>query len=66
LNGKPHPAEGSNPARFPPIAFRVSDLDKAVQRLQVHGVDLPWGIEGHDESRWVMFFDPAGNLIELT
>ena len=66
IKGKPHPAEDSDPARFPLFAFRVNDLDEAVERLQVHGVDLPWGIEGHDESRWVMFLDPAGNLIELT
>jgi catechol-2,3-dioxygenase len=66
LKGEPHPAEGSDPARFPLFAFRVNDLDEAVERLQEHGVDLPWGIEGHEESRWVMFHDPAGNLIELT
>jgi hypothetical protein len=26
---------------------------------------LPWGIEGDARSRWVMFHDPAGNLVEL-
>ena len=66
LKGKPQPAVDSEPDRFPLFAFRVDDLDNAVERLQAHGVDLPWGIEGHEVSRWVMFHDPAGNLIELT
>lgn len=66
LKGKPHPAEDADPSRFPLFAFRVNDLDKAVERLQAHGVELPWGIEEGSGSRWVMFYDPAGNLIELT
>lgn len=66
LKGKPQPAVDPEPDRFPLFAFRVDDLDNAVERLQAHGVDLPWGIEGHEGSRWVMFHDPAGNLIELT
>ena len=41
-------------------------VDQAVARLESHGVDLPWGVEGEAGSRWVMFHDPAGNLIELT
>ena len=66
LRGKPHPAEDPDPERFPLFAFRVQDLDNAVGRLQANGVELPWGIEGQGDSRWVMFHDPAGNLIELT
>jgi catechol 2,3-dioxygenase-like lactoylglutathione lyase family enzyme len=66
LKGKPRPAEDPYPDRFPLFAFRVDDFDRAVERLQAHGVDLPFGIEGHDDARWVMFHDPAGNLIELT
>jgi catechol 2,3-dioxygenase-like lactoylglutathione lyase family enzyme len=66
LKGKPHPAEDSEPTRFPLFAFRVDDLDEAVKRLQAHGVELPWGVEEGYDSRWVMFHDPAGNLIELT
>jgi len=27
--------------------------------------ELPWGIEEDAGSRWVMLYDPAGNLIEL-
>jgi catechol-2,3-dioxygenase len=53
------------PARFPLIAFAVDDLDVAVDHLRAHQVDLPWGIEEDADSRWVMFHDPAGNLIEL-
>ena len=66
LKGRPQPAENPEPPRFPIYAFRVSDLDQAVARLEAHGVDLPWGVEGEGESRWVMLHDPAGNLIELT
>ena len=66
LKGKPQAAEDSDPPRFPLFAFRVNDLDQAVGRLQAHGVALPWGVEERKGSRWVMFHDPAGNLIELT
>jgi catechol 2,3-dioxygenase-like lactoylglutathione lyase family enzyme len=66
LKGKPRPAENSDPSRFPLFAFRVDDLDAAVERLQAHRVELPWGVEERVSSRWVMFYDPAGNLIELT
>lgn len=65
LNGKPSPARAANPTRFPIIALAVDDLQRAVQRLKAHDVSLPWGIEGGPEARWVMFHDPAGNLIEL-
>jgi catechol-2,3-dioxygenase len=47
------------------IAFAVADLSAAVERLQAHQVALPWGVESDEHSRWVMFHDPAGNLIEL-
>jgi catechol 2,3-dioxygenase-like lactoylglutathione lyase family enzyme len=66
LKGKPRPAENADPSRFPLFAFRVSDLDEAVERLKAHGVEVPWGIEVRGDARWVMFYDPAGNLIELT
>ena len=65
LKGRPMHPENPVPERFPVIAFAVNDLDGAVQRLRDHGIDLPWGTEGNDVSRWVMFRDPAGNLIEL-
>jgi len=65
LKGQPMSARNSVPARFPVVAFAVDDLDAAIERLHVHGVELPWGIEEDADSRWVMFRDPAGNLIEL-
>ncbi len=51
--------------RFPVVAFSVADLESAVEKLRLHGVDLPWGVETNDSGRWVMFHDPAGNLVEL-
>jgi catechol 2,3-dioxygenase-like lactoylglutathione lyase family enzyme len=65
LKGLPSPAQEAIPARFPLVAFAVDDLDTAVDRLNAHGVALPWGVEADAASRWVMFNDPAGNLIEL-
>ncbi len=65
LRGLPHPAEDAVPARFPVVAFRVPHLEHAIARLEAAGVPLPWGIEGEAGSRWVMFHDPAGNLVEL-
>jgi len=65
LKGHPVPAQNSTPERFPVIAFGVDDLDTALARLQQHQVALPWGIEKDADSRWVIFYDPAGNLIEI-
>jgi catechol 2,3-dioxygenase-like lactoylglutathione lyase family enzyme len=65
LKGHPVPAQDPVPPRFPLIAFAVEDLDIAVDRLRAHHVELPWGVEEDPDSRWVMFHDPAGNLIEL-
>jgi len=65
LKGRPVPAQDAAPARFPLIALAVDDLDAAEQNLRLHGVELPWGIEADANSRWVMFHDPAGNLVEL-
>ena len=64
-HGRPRPPEDPQPERFPVLAFGVGDLDAAVDTLKEHGVALPWGIESNPASRWVMFHDPAGNLIEL-
>jgi predicted enzyme related to lactoylglutathione lyase len=66
LKGKPVPAQDTDSERFPLFALGVADLDAAVARLKAHGVELPWGIEESQGTRWVMFYDPAGNLIELT
>jgi len=65
LQGRPVAAQNAVPPAFPLVAFAVDDLEPALERLQEHGVRLPFGV-GHDvHSRWVMFYDPAGNLIEL-
>ncbi len=65
LKGRPFPPLDPGSARFPIVAFAVDDLDAAIERLRAHHSDLPWGIEEDGGSRWVMFYDPAGNLIEL-
>jgi catechol 2,3-dioxygenase-like lactoylglutathione lyase family enzyme len=65
LKGHPVPAQNADPSRFPIIAFAVSDFDAAVERLLAHDVKLLRGVEQDALSRWVMFHDPAGNLIEL-
>jgi catechol-2,3-dioxygenase len=61
------PASDGDPGRerFPAVAFAVPDLDRAVEHLRARDVPLPWGIETHGQARWVMFHDPAGNLVEL-
>jgi catechol 2,3-dioxygenase-like lactoylglutathione lyase family enzyme len=51
--------------RFPVVAFSIPNLDKGVEKLRMHGVSLPWGVESNARGRWVMFRDPEGNLIEL-
>ena len=65
LKGKPVSAQDAEPSPFPLIAFAVDDLDPAVERLRAHHVQLPWGVEENAEARWVLFHDPAGNLVEL-
>jgi catechol 2,3-dioxygenase-like lactoylglutathione lyase family enzyme len=65
LQGRSLPPLDPVPARFPIVAFAVDDLDAAVDHLRALQIDLPWGIEEDSDSRWVMFYDPAGNLIEL-
>jgi len=65
LQGRPRPAENAVPSRFPILALSVSNLENAMARLEANAVEMPWGIEKGANSRWVMFHDPAGNLIEL-
>lgn len=65
LKGRPSPARDTDPERFPVVAFAVDSLDVALVRLHAHQVELPWGIEQDAHSHWAMFYDPAGNLIEL-
>jgi catechol-2,3-dioxygenase len=65
LHGVPVPARDAHPERFPLFALTIDDFDAALKRLAAHQIALPWGIEHNSGSRWVMFYDPAGNLIEL-
>lgn len=61
--GKPVVTEPGD--RFPLLAFRASSIDPLAERIKAHGIKLPWGVEEDDVSRWIMFHDPAGNLIEI-
>jgi catechol 2,3-dioxygenase-like lactoylglutathione lyase family enzyme len=65
VKGQPVPARNSESPHFPLIAFAVEELDRAVEHLVAHGVELPWGIQTGQDTRWVVFADPAGNLIEF-
>lgn len=65
VKGRAAPKSDTLDPRFPRLAFEVTDLDEAVTRLRQHAVELPWGVEQRETTRWVMFYDPAGNLIEL-
>ena len=65
LKGSPVAAQNAEPDHFPLFALAVDDLDAMLNRLEKHQVALPWGVAGNAGERWVMFHDPAGNLIEL-
>jgi len=65
LPGQPHKIQGSVQSRFPVLAFAVNDLHDVVHQLNAHDIEMPWGIEEDSDSRWVMFYDPGGNLIEV-
>jgi catechol-2,3-dioxygenase len=65
LRGRPLPAEDPDPPRFPVIAITVDDFVAALDRLAAAEIPLPWGVEEDADSRWVMFQDPGGNLIEI-
>jgi catechol 2,3-dioxygenase-like lactoylglutathione lyase family enzyme len=65
LPGQPHKVHDSKQSRFPVIAFSVDDLHEVIHQLKSHDVEMPWGIEEDSDSRWVMFYDPGGNLIEV-
>ena len=65
LPGQPHRPQNSNQSRFPVIAFAVEDLHEVIFQLKSHNVEMPWGVEEDSDSRWVMFYDPGGNLIEV-
>ncbi|MQC26463.1 MAG: VOC family protein [Chloroflexi bacterium] len=65
LEGEPQRALNSQPDRFPLLALETEGLDEVVIELEAQGVTLPWGVEEDVDSRWVMFEDLAGNLIEI-
>ena len=63
LKGKSVLAQNAEP--FPLIALAVDDLDSAIDRLKAHHVDLLKDVDEDPDSRWGVFRDPGGNLIEL-
>lgn len=65
VKGQPAKRQADSPDNFPVLAFAVEDLESSMEGLRTHGVDLPWGIEQGEGTRWIKFHDPAGNLIEL-
>ena len=65
VEGKPAPAKEPGGTRFPALAFAVNNLAEAIEHLESHNVELPWGVEAGATERWVKFYDPAGNLIEF-
>ena len=65
LSGQPRKVEDSRQSRFPVLAFGVDNLDEVIRHLESQGVEMPWGVEEDSDSRWVMFNDPGGNLLEV-
>ena len=65
LKGQLPPAKNAEPPSFPLFAISVDDLNAMIARLEHHQISLFHRIESNESSRWVMFHDPAGNLIEL-
>ena len=65
LQGRPKPTQENVPSHFPVVAFAVDDLDTAIEKLQEHHITMPWDVENDGHTRWVKFYDPGGNLIEL-
>jgi hypothetical protein len=65
LPGQPYRLQDPNQARFPVVAFAVENLHDVIFQLKSHGVEMPRGSEEDSDSRWVMFYEPGGNLIEV-
>ncbi|MGD8904878.1 MAG: VOC family protein [Anaerolineae bacterium] len=65
VEGRPAPRQEPGGTRFPVLAFAVNNLAEAIEHLESHNVELPWGVEVGITARWVKFYDPAGNLIEF-
>jgi catechol 2,3-dioxygenase-like lactoylglutathione lyase family enzyme len=65
VKGPPAPEQEAGEPPFPVVTFAVEDLDRAVQHLQAHNVELSADVVAGKQERWVMFRDPAGNLVEF-
>jgi hypothetical protein len=65
VQGKPAEREVGSAEDFPILAFAVENLDESIEVLRSNDVDLPWEVVQSEGLRWIKFYDPAGNLIEL-
>ena len=50
---------------FPVLTFSVKDIHEALEHLSEHGIETLDGIMQKGDTRWILFHDPAGNLVEL-
>ena len=65
VEGQPAKVEPGTGSFFPVLTFAVEDIEKAAEGLRGHGVELFGGIHENKGTRWVCFYDPGGNLVEL-
>ncbi len=65
LPGQPRPPREDKPSHFPIFALAVLSLDDYLAPLQRAGVEPLFGVEENAQTRFVRFYDPGGNLIEL-
>lgn len=63
--GVPSPAPKTPAQQSLKVSFRVDNLDEAVAELTARGVQFIDGIGEKDGTRWAIFVDPEGNLLEL-
>lgn len=54
-----------NAESFPLIAFEVENLDKAIEHLESHGKPIDTEIITTPSAKYILFHDPAGNLLEF-
>lgn len=62
-----HLIETENAPALPPvhIAFEVADFDEAVRAVEGHGIEVLNSGTRHDGQRYLFFYDPDGNRVEL-
>ena len=65
LPGDPPSSHEPDGPGFPLLTFEVDNLDEAVAYLQAHRVEILGSVNENNNTRWVLFHDPAGNLIEF-